>query len=136
MPRFVYKPEGVDPQTWDFTFGRFMSPERMAMEKLTGLTWVEFQAAFWRESTAAVHAVLYVLMKRERPTIKPDEVVFCDDDYDLDLTDDEARESVTKYIDNPEAEALLDADDQATLAALRERVAALGAEEEADPKES
>lgn len=97
MPRLEYTPLGSGKtQGWDIDFGRLMSPERVLIEKLTGMTWLELQKAYWGRSTAAVHAVLYVLLKRQMPTLKPSEVEFCEDEIQHDLTLDEARQIQTR----------------------------------------
>lgn len=97
MPRLIYTPEGSDtPKTWDFSFGRLLSPERIAIEKLTGLGWQNVQRGFFGNQGAVIHAVLYVLLKRDLPALRPEEVVFCDDEIGLDLTDEEARNALTE----------------------------------------
>lgn len=118
MPRFVYKPEGADPQSWDFAFSKLLSPERIIIEKMTGLGWDDVQRRFFANQTDVVHALLYVFLKRGEPTLAPEHVVFCDDDFDLDLTDDEVREHAERLAAKP----TLDADEAEALAAFRERL--------------
>lgn len=90
MPKLTYR-QGEETHSWDLSFGQIMSPERIAIEKLTGITsWDEVQNQFWANSTPVIAAFLYVLLKRENPPLNPAEVVFCDDDYDLEPNDAEA----------------------------------------------
>lgn len=139
MPKFTYKPEGAEPKTWDFSFGKFMSPERIVIEKLTGLGWAEFQHALGRDSTIAIHALLYVLLKRENPTLTPDQVQFCDDDVEGGPTTAEAQEMLADLLAVPEGER--DEDDVVTIDRLREYLGVdadtvePAAAEDADPKE-
>lgn len=94
MPRLTYTPEGAEPKVWDFSFGRLLSPERIAIEKLTGLGWTEVQRGFFENRGVVVHALLWIMLKRDIPTLRADQVEFCDDEIELDLTDDEVAEAV------------------------------------------
>jgi hypothetical protein len=117
MPQFVYKPEGATPKKWDFDPSKLMSPEAIAIERLTGMTFGEWQDALSRGSMLALQALLYVLLKRETPTLKFDDVQFCNDDVDVELTDEEAAEEVRDL----EAKESLTDQEQAVLDALREQ---------------
>lgn len=128
MPRLTYTPEGADPKVWDFAFGRLLSPERIAVEKMTGLGWQEVQRGFFENQGTVIHALLYVLLKRDIAALRPEEVVFCDDEIGLDITDDEAAEALKALRAKP---SLTD-DEANALAELEGR----GAESEDDgPKE-
>lgn len=91
--KIVYTPEGADPRSWDFDPMKLMSAECMAIEKLTRLTYVEALNQLSRGSMTAIHAVLYVLMKRTLPTLTPSEVQFSLDEIDLVQEDDDEPES-------------------------------------------
>lgn len=128
MPRLTYTPEGADPKVWDFAFGRLLSPERIAIEKMTGLGWQEVQRGFFTNQGTVIHALLYVLLKRDIAALRPEEVVFCDDEIGLDITDAEATEALKEL----KAKPTLTDDEADALAELEERLS--GAEDEA-PKE-
>ena len=85
--RFVYTPEGADPISWDYNPTRLMSPEAEAIERHTGMTFGEFTVACGRGSMLAIHGLLYVLLKRQHPTLKFDEVQFCIDEIDFEVDD-------------------------------------------------
>lgn len=87
--KFIYQPEGAEPREWEFKPERLMNPEAEAIERLTNMTFGEWVEAVPKMSMLALHGLLYVLLKREMPTLKWDEVVFCADDLRLDLDDDE-----------------------------------------------
>ena len=99
--KFVYAPEGAEPKKWDYNPARLMSPEAEAIERHTGMTFGEFNVKCGQGSFTALHGLLYVLLKREYPTIKYDEVQFCLDDinFEPDDNDPEPEES-----DEPEGE--------------------------------
>lgn len=129
MPRLIYTPEGSDtPKTWDFSFGRLLSPERIAIEKMTGIGWQNVQRGFFENRGDVIHALLYVLLKRDLPALRPDEVVFCDDEIGLDVTDEEAAETLKVL----RAKANLTDDEANALAELEGRGGDSGDD---DPKE-
>lgn len=128
MPRLTYTPEGADPKVWDFAFGRIKFGERAAIEKATGLGWEAVQHGFWANQGEVIHALLWVLLKRDIPTLRAVEVDFMDDEIDVDVTDDEVRELVSTL----SQKATLDEDEAGALAEARERLARV---EESGPKE-
>lgn len=110
--KFIYKPEGTEPQSWDFEPNKLMSPEVEAIERHTGLTFMEWVMALEKGSFNAFHGLLYVMLKRSHPTLKWTDVQFCMDDvgWDLDVTDMEnmigVLEAKAKESELTEAEAL------------------------------
>lgn len=86
---FIYKPEGAEPKRWKFDPTKLMSPEAEAIERLCGMTFGEWVDAVGRTSITALHGLLYVMLKREQPTLTYDQVQFCLDDIDLELEDDD-----------------------------------------------
>jgi hypothetical protein len=108
VPRLTYQPEGVDPMVFDIDFGRLMSPERIVIERLTDMGWDQVKQAFFRNSTPVIHAFLYVFLKRQQPTLLPKQVEFCDDDFEVDLTDAEALSMIAQHdpTDPTQAEAV------------------------------
>ena len=106
--KFIYKPEGAEPMKWDYDPARLMSPEAEAIERHTGMTFGEFNVKCGQGSFTAIHGLLYVMLKREYPTLKYDEVQFCLDDIDFEPDDDDSEES-----DEPEGESVVEADPKA-----------------------
>lgn len=119
--KFVYKPEGLEPKEWEFEPNKLMSPECIAIEKLTGLTFTEWAAAVKRGSVQCVHAYLWVMLKRENPTLTPKQVQFSLEEYDFEPSDDEIRLLLTKYAETPEHERedVWDEDDLANIARVQ-----------------
>jgi hypothetical protein len=131
MPKFVYKPEGVEPKSWDFDPNKLMNPEAEAIERHTGMTYGEWQDALGRNSMLAFHGLLFVFLKREIHTLKWDDVQFSISELDLELSDEEAAEALAeleKKIANGET---LDASESRLWVQLKEQVPT---EEQAAPK--
>lgn len=129
MPKLTYTPEGSDsPKVWEFSFGRLLSPERIAIEKSTGLGWEDVQRGFFENRGVVIHAILWTLLKRDLPGLRADEVQFYDDEIGLDITTDEARSAVKAM----KSQASLTDDEAEALAQMEARIAAT---EDEGPKE-
>ena len=115
--KFVYKPEGLDPREWEFEPRKLMSPECIAIEKLTGLTLQEWQESVKKGSVRSMHAYLWVLLKRDNPTLQPKEVAFSPSEVDFEPSDDEIRKVFEAFADKDGAD--WDDDDRETIAQLR-----------------
>ena len=114
MPKVVYSPEGGEVREWDFDPRRLMSPERVAIEKLTGMDWGQWKAAIARDNTSAWHALLWVLLRRDDYALRPEAVEFCEADIEVTVSDAEKRETIAYFaanpeqLDDPEAKKLLE----------------------------
>ena len=125
MPKITYKPEGADPKVWSISFGKFMSSERIAIEKACGQPWSEVKGRLGQDDTAVVRAFLFVLLKRDLPTLKIEQVEFCEDDYELDVTPEERAQAIESLSALEERDELDEA--------MREALAELRADQAADP---
>lgn len=92
--QFVYKPEGAVPKKWDFDPSKLMSPEAEAIERHTKMTYGEWADAVDRGSILALHGLLFVMLKREQPTLKWDEVQFSISEVGLEFSDEETAEQI------------------------------------------
>jgi len=117
--KFVYAPEGADPKKWDFAPEKLMSPEAEAIERNTGMTYAEWGTAVTKGSVLALHGLLFVLLKRDIPTIKWDDVQFSMSELDFELDDEETAEALAG-LEAKAAKGDLDASDEALLERLRE----------------
>lgn len=115
--KFVYKPEGLPPKEWEFEPAKLMSPECIAIEKLTGLTFSEWAESVKKGSVRSMHAYLWVLLKRESPTLQPKEVQFSPSEVDFEPSDDEIRMVLERFEAMPSDE--WDDDDLEQIATLR-----------------
>jgi hypothetical protein len=131
LVRLTYTPEGAEPLSWDFTVGSLYSHEAEAMERQTGLSTNEIGQGLARGSTQAVHAILWVLLRRSpgRRQLRYDEVVFRLDEVDLDLDDDEKRRVIDALDQQRAAGEQLTADQEAAYAAIAADLAALPKEQ-------
>jgi len=92
LPKFVYTPEGADPQEWEFDPLKLMSPEAEAIEKHCNMIYGQWAQYVTQGSILAIHGLLYVLLKRSRPTLKWDEVQFSLSEVEFKFSDDEEAE--------------------------------------------
>jgi hypothetical protein len=92
MPKFIYKPEGADPLSWDFDPDKMKSSELIAIEEATGWTAAEWGDAAERGSVKAVNALLWVMLRRDRPGLDLDQVP----DFDMTEIDFEADKPAPK----------------------------------------
>lgn len=119
--QFVYTPEGAEPLSWPFNPNKLMSPECEAIEKRTGMTFAEWQQAVTKGSVLAIHALLFVLLKRTDPTLRWEAVQFCMAEVDFTLEDDEAEEVVATLRQQEATSGPLAPGEAATLATLLEQ---------------
>lgn len=119
--QFVYKPEGAEPRVWPFKPNKLMNPEAEAIEKMTKMTFGEWQDALERNSVLAIHGLLYVMLKREVPTLKWEEVQFCLEDVAIEYTDEEKVDIRDEFLKAAETRTL-DDDERAMLDALVEEL--------------
>lgn len=66
----TYTPEGADERTWVYDPSKLMSSEAAAIEKVTEQTYAEFGVALMKGSAGCRRALLWVLLKREEPTLR------------------------------------------------------------------
>ena len=84
--KFTYMPSGADPQEWDYRADRLMNVEAEEIERVTGMRFAAFNTALLEQSSRAIHALLYIMLKRTIPTVKYDEVQFAMGEVELDFT--------------------------------------------------
>ena len=130
----TYQPEGAEAKTWSFKPGKMLSPEIIAIEKLTGMPFGVWREALFSDHFLVVHALLYTLMKRDSPTLRPEHVQFTPDEVKLDLDDDERRDIAAELERKRAAEGLTE-DEEAALAEVRAGLPPEAEAEESDPKE-
>jgi hypothetical protein len=97
----VYQPEGSEePQRWAYNPRRLMSAEREVIEKRTGLPFAEFTQAVLKGSSLARRALLYVMLKRDHPTTKWDDVDFAWDELRLEYSKQEYAQMIADASEN------------------------------------
>lgn len=90
MRKITYAPEGAEPVSWEFAPDKLLNVEAMEIEKRTGMTFVQWGQELGRGSMTALTALLYVLMRRSRPSLKFEEVQFSMTEVTIETDKDEA----------------------------------------------
>jgi hypothetical protein len=99
----VYQPDGSDePTRWPYNPRKLMSAEREAIERRTGMTFAEFTAAVLKGSSVARRALLWVMLKRDHPTLKYDTVDFAWDELKLEYSKQEYDQLIENAGDAPQ----------------------------------
>lgn len=122
---FIYQPQGVEtPKQWDFAGTRLMNMEAEAIERVTKQTFSEWEDRLQRGGILEQRALLWVLLRRDQPGLKFDQVQFAAGDVRLELDDAESAAAL-KELDRRAADGE-DFDDQtqALHQALRDHAAA------------
>lgn len=82
----TFTPGEGDVQRWEIQLGRFRVGEMKAIDKATGLRFGStFKQALLEGDTSARQALLWVLQRRQHPTLKLDDVDFADDELTLEF---------------------------------------------------
>lgn len=108
----IYSPDEGEQQRWLFSPRTLMAVEAEAIERVTGLTFMEFGQALVRGSMAALRALVWVLLKRQEPTLKFADVDFPIGAVTTELDDDERAKAAERIRADP------DLDDEDKAAAL------------------
>lgn len=87
--QFTYQPDGADARTWEYDPNSFPNNEMEIVERKTGFTWAQFTEALLTGSALAVHALLWVYLRRKDRTLSWDSVVFTLSETALEWTDEE-----------------------------------------------
>ncbi|MFC4611154.1 hypothetical protein ACFO9E_25670 [Streptomyces maoxianensis] len=66
----IYEPQGGERRTWNLKEIRFMSSEAETVERSTGLEWQEAKARVVKGSMLALRAIVWVLVKRDEPSLR------------------------------------------------------------------
>lgn len=108
---FIYKPEGADPKTWEWAPNKMLNPEAEAIERHTRMTFQEWSEAVTNGSMLALHGLIFVLLKRDVPTLKWDEVVFSMSECSFELDDEESARALAALEEKASRGALVDGED-------------------------
>lgn len=94
--RIIWTHDGNE-KTWDIAISKFMNVEMIAVERATGLPVPAFIVGVYSGSMLARTALLWILRKREEPTLKFDEVEL--EIGGLDIQDPDEDEPETAEVD-------------------------------------
>ena len=92
--RLIYTPEGAEKQEFDFVPQKLMSPEAEAIESVGGSAWDSFDdfgVLFMKRNMRAKRAALWIMLKRQQPTLKFKDLEISVGSIEIDYDDDEKR---------------------------------------------
>ena len=81
----------IDGEVFEFDASRMTNVEGMAIEKATGLLYAEWAEALSKGSMMAQTALVWVIKKRQEPTLRFDDVVFTT--VEIDDGDEQAEQA-------------------------------------------
>ena len=120
----VYKPLGQPEQRWHFLPGRMHSGEMILIEKVSDLRYGnEFKQELMMGGTTARKALLWVMLRRQHPTIRFADVEFYDDELQLIQDKDEIAAELEAMESEERPEAMSEAQWMAGLMLLRRQLA-------------
>lgn len=87
----TYRPEGsTEPRRWHIQLGRLRVFDTEAIEKATGMDYgSDFKQRLLQGNVRARRALLWIMLRREHPTLKYADVDFADDELLLEQDRDE-----------------------------------------------
>lgn len=97
----VYQPEGSDePTRWKYDYRRLTTMEREAIERHTGLTYVEFTQQVIKGSSLCRRALLFTFLRRDHKGQRWEDVQFEWDELSLQYSAGEYRQMRQDLIDS------------------------------------
>ncbi|MEU9285963.1 hypothetical protein AB0D57_14865 [Streptomyces sp. NPDC048275] len=106
--KVTYTPEDNEEQVFNYNPNKLMSAEREALEKRTGMSFNDFAMGVLRGNALCRRALLHVLLKRQHPTLRFDDVDFCWDEFKVEMTKGEIELAVERLREKKGDEALID----------------------------
>lgn len=100
MPTLTYTPTGADPLVFDFAFEDLLLPECSVIVKFCGVPGMrEVMQGFKAGNPDAILATLFVLWKRQRPTLTIDQVQPTFSELEIGVSEAEIRSALEGYDD-------------------------------------
>ncbi|MFM9594039.1 hypothetical protein ACKI16_24190 [Streptomyces scabiei] len=106
--KVTYSPEDGEPQVFKYNPNALMSAEREALEKVTGQSFNQFAMGVLRGNARCRRALLHVLLKRQHPTLRFDDVDFAWDELTVEMTKGEIELAVAKLREKGGDEELIE----------------------------
>jgi hypothetical protein len=107
--KVTYSPEDSEPQVFDYNPNKLMSAEREALETRTGMSFNDFAMGVLKGNALCRRALLHVLLKRQHPTLRFDDVDFCWDELTVEMTKGEIELAVARLREKNGDEQMIDA---------------------------
>ena len=107
--KVTYTPEDGEPQVFNYNPNALMSVEREALEKVTGRSFSDFAMGVLKGDARCRRALLHVLLKRQHPTLRLDDVDFLWDELTVEMTQGEIDLAVAKLREKSGSEDMIEA---------------------------
>jgi hypothetical protein len=76
-------------QTYEYRHGKLLNVEVAAMERMSGLIGSDLEQALDKGGAGAMQALIWVLRKRQEPTLRFEQVVFNIEDMSVEIVNDD-----------------------------------------------
>ncbi|MFU0241657.1 hypothetical protein ACKI1J_38705 [Streptomyces scabiei] len=106
--KVIYTPEDGEEQVFKYNPNALMSAEREALEKVTGRPFNEFAMGVLKGDSRCRRALLHVLLKRQHPTLRFDDVDFLWDELVVEMTKGEIDLAVARLREKGGDEELIE----------------------------
>jgi hypothetical protein len=106
--KVTYSPEDGDEQVFDYNPNKLMSAEREALESRTGKPFSDFAMGVLKGDALCRRALLHVLLKRQHPTLRFDDVDFCWDELTVEMTKGEIDLAVARLREKGGSEQMIE----------------------------
>lgn len=101
----VYQPEGAEePKKFLYKPQKLMAPEREALERRSRMDFADFTKGVLNGNAVCRRALLWVMLKREHPTLKYEDVDFAWDELKLEYSKQEYQLMRDQIIENGNAD--------------------------------
>ncbi|WP_329187051.1 hypothetical protein [Actinacidiphila glaucinigra] len=85
----IYTPEDGEPQRFRYVPQKLMTAEREALERRSGQDFADFTKGVLNGNAVCRRALLWVLLKRQHPTLRYEDVDFAWDELELQYSKQE-----------------------------------------------
>jgi hypothetical protein len=106
--KVTYTPDEGDEQVFDYNPNKLMSVEREALERVTGRSFSDFAMGVLKGNALCRRALLHVLLKRQHPTLRLDDVDFAWDQLTVEMTQGELDLAVARLREKGGDEQMID----------------------------
>jgi len=96
----IYTPADGEPQKMKYLPNRMLSPETEAMERVTGKNFTQITQEILAGNATCRRALLWVLLKRQHPTLKFSDVSFAWEEISLQYSRQEYARMISQAKDN------------------------------------
>lgn len=86
---FTYKPDGAEQRKWEWDPDTMLSSEAEEIETVARMPYAEWAEQVDKGSVRALHALLYVFLKRDAPTLRHSQVQFKVNEVGFEVSDEE-----------------------------------------------